>query len=570
MHSRLSTLITIGGLLAASALQAAPIPDAGSMLREQQPQRPLPKELPESKEKKAEAEKSGDTKRIIVKEFAFSGYEGLATEKQLQSIVADAAGKSISFDELQALAEKITSYLRSRNWLLAKAYLPKQDVSSGLVTFVIIKGKSDGSLSIERDNSVRIRNSTLFRFSENALHPGEPINEKLLERSILLINDLPGLTAKASLEPGSSTGSTAVEMSVLEGPLFSGVLWGDNQGNRYSGSLRSNVMLVVNDPLHFGDQMLGIFTASDRLIQGRFGLNLPLGHRGMRGDFFYTGMHYKLGKDLAPLNFTGGSNIFDAGLLYPLLRTRKNSISSTLTCSYKTLTDAQADKKLHDKVDRSVTLGFTGEHYDKMLGGGNTNWNFGATNGRLHEASDVSISDAAANKTEGKFSRFNLGCARLQHLTERFSLNLSWSMQYALNNLDSSEKFYLGGPNGVRSYPIGEGSGDEGHLFNADIRYSTPVPAFCGTLTLNGFFDAGRITLNKERYPGDVSTATNRNDYWLKGAGAGFSYVYCQKYTFRGTWAHTIGRNSGRSTLGMDSDGRSANNRFWLQTMMYF
>ncbi len=51
----------------------------------------------------------------------------------LQSLVADVIGQSLGFVQLQQLAERISQHLKAKGWLLAKAYLPKQDVTEGII-----------------------------------------------------------------------------------------------------------------------------------------------------------------------------------------------------------------------------------------------------------------------------------------------------------------------------------------------------------------------------------------------------------------------------------------------------
>jgi len=157
-------------------------------------------------------------------------------------------------------------------------------------------------------------------------------------------------------------------------------------------------------------------------------------------------------------------------------------------------------------------------------------------------------------------------------LFERVSINASYSGQLSLNNLDSSEKFILGGPTGVRAYPVGEASGDEGNLFNVDLRFDLPLPSVLGSLQLSGFYDAGQITLHKSQWSNsNIDNATNRNDYWLQGAGIGITYAYSNIIAIKGSWAHVIDQNDGRdNTTGMNSDGKDDNYRFWLQAMIYF
>ena len=61
---------------------------------------------------------------------------------------------------------------------------------------------------------------------------------------------------------------------------------------------------------------------------------------------------------------------------------------------------------------------------------------------------------------------------RLQALPAGFSLNLQWRGQWTNNNLDSSEKFSLGGPYGVRAYATAEAMGDRGWLGSVELRYA--------------------------------------------------------------------------------------------------
>ena len=114
-------------LLCAGTLSAfAAPPDAGQLLREQQPQRQLPQQLPQPEVEKERPPVADSGIRIDVKGFRFTGYEGLIAESELQSLVAGSIGQSLSFSELQGVAATVTTYLKKKGWFLARAYLPKQ------------------------------------------------------------------------------------------------------------------------------------------------------------------------------------------------------------------------------------------------------------------------------------------------------------------------------------------------------------------------------------------------------------------------------------------------------------
>ncbi len=553
-------------MLSASSLQAAPIPDAGSIFRDQRPLQDQPRPLPSPEEKKREPSIVDDGLRIAVKGFTFSGYEGIVTEAQLRERVASAIGKTLSFRELQLLAENITALFKEKGFYQARAYLPSQDITPGMIHIAVTVVKSDGRIKIKGDKSVRINESLLLGIGRPAVKYAQPINEHHLERSLLLMNDLPGIMAKASLIPGAEPGTSGVEIAVTEGPLFSGAVWSDNQGNLYTGLWRGNATLSINDPLHQGDQISLLLTESSGLVQGRVGYSFPLPLNGFRANVAYTGMRYELGGELASLQYKGTGSSIDAGLSYPLLRSRTSTMTTSLTYGYRALTDSYYAIKISDKQLNNATFSVSGDSYDQFGGGGSTTYNLGVTTGTLHE----SIADLGLTGTQGRYTRCNAALARMQRLSEQFNINVSATAQAAMNNLTSSEKMSLGGPGSVRAYPAGEASGDSGELFNADLRYALPFPAKWGNLQLGAFYDAGHITLNRNRFSGDVSNATGLNNYWLQGAGIGLNGSFSGGSSLRASWAHVIGDNPGRSEFGNNSDGRSDKDRLWLQFMLSF
>ncbi|MFZ4524182.1 MAG: ShlB/FhaC/HecB family hemolysin secretion/activation protein [Chlorobium sp.] len=579
MFPRIITFVVLGSVCWGVCLEAETRPDAGSILLQQ---RPRPAQLQERSNsdsqpqqaeelskpsKKKQHTRVGDVVRVSVKEFKFSGFKGLVSDEELQPLVSEYLGKSLSLGDLEAIADKVTLYLKDKGWLLAYVYLPAQDVTTGVIEINISQGKSVGSPLITGDKTMRICKNLLRRIAEKSCRPGDPLNEKDIERSVLLMNDLPGIAAQASLAPGSEAGSSKLDYQVKEGSLLTGVVWGDNYGNRYTGSWVGNTVLSVNDPFRYGDEISLTLNRSEGLVQGGVDYIFPLcANPGLTGNLSFTGMHYELLEEFADLDYEGKSYTVDAGLSYPVIRSRKRNVTTSVNYDYKTLTDTASNQDIRHREINRVTFSARGDFQDTFLHSGYTLWKLGVTTGNLHE----SIKDIKLTRAEGGYTRFNLMLSRLQGVLERVTFDISLSSQAALGNLDSSEKFYLGGPNSVRAYPLGEGSGDEGVLIKTDFSYKIPVPANWGDLQAGIFYDAGHITLNKERYPGDVITATNRNDYWLQGAGIGIRYDVSRKFIFQGSWAHVIGENPGRSTSGSNSDGQDDKSRFWLQGLMYF
>ena len=152
-----------------------------------------------------------------------------------------------------------------------------------------------------------------------------------------------------------------------------------------------------------------------------------------------------------------------------------------------------------DKKANVVTLGANAESRNFLGGGALNNFALAVSFGRLNLdglAADRAADDASA-RTHGSYTKTAYSAARLQKLGEATSLYAAFSGQAASKNLDSSEKFILGGPFGVRAYPTGEAVGDEGLLLNLELRHDVQPG-----LQLAAFVDHGEVRLHKNEWPG--------------------------------------------------------------------
>jgi hemolysin activation/secretion protein len=120
--------------------------------------------------------------------------------------------------------------------------------------------------------------------------------------------------------------------------------------------------------------------------------------------------------------------------------------------------------------------------------------------------------DELTVQANGVFTRFDYNLKRLQRLSDNNSLMLSLSGQLTNKNLYSSEQFSLGGAYGVRAYPQGEGTGDQGYLATIELRHT-----FTQKFQFTVFYDAGSVMIlrNPPTYPTDPNTRS------ISGGGVG-------------------------------------------------
>lgn len=169
--------------------------------------------------------------------------------------------------------------------------------------------------------------------------------------------------------------------------------------------------------------------------------------------------------------------------------------------------------------------------------------------------------DSAFFKANGQFAKGTLYLSRLQKLYGNLAFYALFSGQLASHNLDSAEKFFLGGPTGVRSYPQGEASGDEGCILTGEFRYTLSgapgIKKIPGDLQFILFADAGYSRINDDAWNSLFSNASN-----LYGAGIGLNWT-TRYFTLRTSYGLKIG--SEQETSDAIRDGR-----FWLQLMGHF
>jgi hemolysin activation/secretion protein len=542
-------------------------PDAGQVLRDQpqlpdagRPAAPLaPTQAPATT-----ARQAGGIP-VEVRAFRFSGSEGIATEAELQSAVAAWTRRTLPGAELQDATAAVTTFLRQKGFLLARAYLPRQDVTAGTVEIAIVQAKVDGSVGIRRGAGSRISETRLQSVADAAVVTGQALQEQGLERALLLINDLPGVMGRVLLEQGGAPGTTHVSLDVSEASLLSGSLWADNFGSRYTGALRGNGLLFLNDPTGRGDQFSVLLSGAEDMAQGRATYSTPLGSSGLKGSVSGSMLDYSIGKEFAALDLKGDALTLNGWLTYPLVLRRDRGVTASLGYEFKALNDETAGTDTRDRRLGSGSLGLNGFFRDALGGGGYNAWSVSVTAGSVdlaHISSDKA-QDQAGPQAAGGFTRLNLSLSRLQQLPAQLTFSAAYFGQLASCNLNSSEKLSLGGPYGVRAYPVGEASGDEGHQLNFELRRDLALGVRAGTLQLVGFFDTGFIRLNQHRWTGDVNSATRKNSYQLSGAGAGLNYSWGSHLSLRLSYAWQIGSNPGRSAEGNNADGRDASGCFW-------
>jgi hemolysin activation/secretion protein len=345
---------------------------------------------------------------------------------------------------------------------------------------------------------------------------------------------------------------------VADEPLFAGEVNLDNTGARSTGADRLSANLNLNSPLRQGDLLSANLIHTEGSDYIRLAGTLPAGASGWRVGANASTMNYKLvGSNFAALDAKGSSSTTGLEANYPLIRSRLKNLYFNANLDHKTY-DNHANAATTTRYGvNSLSLGLLGNLFDKLGGGGANSASLTVSSGQLDLGGSPNQSaDATGAQTDGAFDKLRYSASRQQVINDDLSFFAALSGQWASKNLDSSEKFYLGGSNGVRAYPSSEAGGSAGQLLNLELRYRLPQG-----LNLTAFYDIGQVSVNTYN---NFAGAPALNDYSLKGAGLALAWQSNSGLNLKGTWARRIGDNPNPTTAGNDQDGSLVTDRIWL------
>lgn len=480
---------------------------------------------------------------VTLMSVELTGNRSISSQTLLAQL-GSVSGKQLDMAGLTALANSLANYYRASGYPFAQAYLPPQDLKQGVLRINVLEG-AYGSVSTAPKEGVPTGAQS---FLDHGLKVGDAIHNQQLERTLLILDDQPGMKIHPVIKPGAKQGEADLIVGVERESYVNGEVGLDNTGPRSTGEYRARGALAINSPFRFGDKIsLSGLVTNENMWLGSVDYEAPIGASGLRGQVGYAHTSYVLGGPFANLDASGIADVTTAKLTYPLVRSQATNVLLSAGLQYKKLEDEhRVSNVVRKKTSWGVPVGLQFDRRDAVLGGGVTYGSLTWLYGDLDLDTVAKASDATTAKTNGSFNKINLDVARIQKIKGDMSAYARFSGQWADKNLDSSEKFNLGGYYGVRAYPLGEGVGDKGWFTQIELRYAL------GSVTPFLFYDYGTSQSNVN--PWDVNSGAKRT---VAGAGVGIRSIY-EKWSIDGSLAW---RTEGGESM---ADSRDRNPRLFV------
>lgn len=420
--------------------------------------------------------------------------------------------QTLTFEQLQEAAAEIAAMYHKEGYLLVKVYIPEQKFEDNNARISVMEGTL-GDVVIKGDHP--FYSDKFIRKHFASIKEKNIYDQKLLERALLTLNDYPKLTVTAMLKPGSTLGTSDLEVVANNSRPLTFTLDYNNYGSKYTGKNRFGITADAGNLVVEGSRLVVRGVTSDRpdsLVFGNLDFSIPVNSKGTRMGITAQAGNFDVGEDLAVLNITNeirGGGIY---VTHPIIRLKKETLNMRLGFDIKNSEQKILNQLASEDKIRSISAGLGYETYDEsgrtFLNVG-VDWGLGDFLGGMED----NYYYTSRTNADGKFAKLTASVMRLQQFNDSFYVVLRGNGQYSNDSLVSSELFTIGGANSVRGYNWGQNSGDSGFNTTAELRYS-PHPDYKEALQLLAFVDYGWVKVATPAVGQDTTVD-------LTGAGLG-------------------------------------------------
>ena len=427
-------------------------------------------------------------------------------------------GREVPVSTLYDIAAAITARYRNAGYVLSRAIVPPQQIGpdgiaqiqvvEGYISDVIVEGEPTGWAAQLDDKFEKIKAS-------------RPLRAEVLERYMLLINDLPGVAAQAFLRPSPVITGASELVVFLDEDRVSGALSADNFASDFLGPFRFGGVLTLNNllKLYESTELRGVISSDfDEL---RFISLVHTEQIGTEGTVISAATSYtetEPGESLSPLAVEGESISGALFVTHPFIRARSENLS--VIGGFR-LRDSETEDfagTFSDDQIRALSLGLTYDRVDQFRGVNLVG---------VQAAQGLDILDARATEPDDvTFTSLLVDLVREQSLAAllpSLSLFVAGRGQYAFDDrLPAAEEFGFGGEDFGRGYDPFVITGDAGLAGKLELRYGTALAfRYLEGYQVYAFYDAGVVWQN-DRTPDEEARESGTST----GLGARLNLAY--------------------------------------------
>lgn len=447
---------------------------------------PLP---PQPKKAASDAPANADAVRLTLRRVDVQGVIAYAPG-EIARVYEKYIGKDVSVADLYQMAADITTKYRADGYVFAHAYLPPQDISEGAV-IIAVREPRVSDIVLDGENHAMREIGRTLRPLRNQL-----LNVNTLEEAMLLVNDIPGISAQSVIEPApNDAGNGDVQLRIsLSEDRFAGSASFDNYGSKYIGPYQLGERFTLNNFFGYASATdLQLFQATQHreLKYGSVSHRVPVLWPGLTAGVSASWSQVRPGGSLRPNDILSQARSVTASASQAIVRSRKMNLNAELSLERRNVYTKLLGERLYD--DR-LTIGTARAVFDYT----DTWRGYSYVDLRLRQGIDIlgtrQSGSADLSRIDGRsdFTAWQVELSRLQSVVEDVTLFGSVRGQYTQDPLLSSEEFGFGGAQIGRGYDSSEIVGDKGIAATLEARYNL-LDRDGFYLSPYAFYDIGKV-----------------------------------------------------------------------------
>lgn len=438
----------------------------------------------------------------------------------IEVLIARYRGQCLGEQSLGALIGEINGAYASRGYITSKAYLPEQNLNTGLLKLVVVEGKIEKIVHVIVDEDGNESDAPIIktRLALSA-REGQPLNLRDLEQGLDNINRMSSSQSALDLMPGTTTGGSIVVIKERKGNRLRTYLGADNAGALSTGNYRVRASVEGDDLAYVNDQWALSLTTSENSNGATAQVSLPIGYwtLSLTGSYFES--QNLLTQTALLYSQTANANARVERLVWRDATTKIRMIAGLQHFWNGRLVNAS---ELTPSERTSVRLATATELH---LPGSVAQIELGLSRGVPQMFAIADLSQGAASAPDLGFTKLDASLYWIKAF-EWGRIVANVQAQYTNDVLLSPDQLTIGGWESVRGYHGVEVAGDKGVLARTEFIFSMPSLGFLPQAMAEhwerhkkkiepfAFVDSGRIWSNADATL-DVS---------MLGVGAGLRF----------------------------------------------
>jgi hemolysin activation/secretion protein len=414
---------------------------------------------------------------LNIKTISIQGAKAVSA-KQMHRLVSEFEGRCIGLSDFDTILERITLAYVDKGLILARAYLPEQDLSGGQLAVAVVEGELSQITFNGAENA-----SWAAQIFPNQI--GRPVQLRAVEQGLDQIKSMPRWQAEmvfdAGQEPGDSILAVQAKTDKPSELTFSTHNRGSAQSGQWVSGLSYNTtnLLGMNESLTIGGThslnpgpiSLGYQGDANRSMNAA--LDVPFGRHNISLSQAYSDYHLTIKGAISPIATNGLTR--DTTLRIKSLlhrdKTTKTHLSFDLARSENQNWIAGA---LINASSRTLSTLRTTLSHERPMAGGDLSFSIWNERGLTFFGAETA-QDRPANSPNAQFVRSGITANFKRDYTAAWG-KASWastvSAQYSDDLLYGGQQFSVGGAASVRGSLTALATGSSGATWRNEMEFS--------------------------------------------------------------------------------------------------